>query len=1352
LSYADLTGFPKPVRSCILWLAAINRRVWDSQGLHSGEKMRCPRCNHENRERAQFCLNCGAGLVFACPECRTELPLSARFCDTCGTATGAPPPVAPAGVPDAMAQRIQRLVPKEYAERLLATRGQVGKERRIVTILFSDIKGSTAMAEELDPEDWAEIMEGAFEVLIEPIYRYEGTLARLMGDAILAFFGAPIAHEDDPGRACRAALEIIEGARRYEERLEKERGIRTFGVRVGINTGLVVVGEVGSDLRVEYTAMGDAINLAARMERRAPPGGILITHDTYSHVRGVFDVLPQEPLRVKGKKQPVQNYLLQRAKPRAFRKGTRGVEGIETRMIGRQAELKRLQEAFYTATEDRELQLVTITGEAGVGKSRLLHEFDIWAEALAERYFFFKGRALQEMQRLPYSLIRDLFAFRFQIEDTDPLPVVREKLEQGASAALGDGEESRMRAHFIGHLLGFELGPSLYLEGVLDDPRQLHDRALAYLVDYFNALAAQLPVLILLEDLHWADDSSLDALNHLALALVDQPLMIVSAARPALLERRPHWGEGQPSHRTLQLEPLSKRNTRRLLDEILQKVDHVPDTLSEPVVAGAEGNPFFVEEVIKMLVEDGVIVKGEEQWHVEPSRLIDVRVPSTLRGVLQARLDRLPALHRTILQQASVVGGLFWDLAVVRISQSAVEGLEEAEILNTLSALRGAEMVFQRQTSAFSRAQEYVFKHAVLREVTYESLLESLRGIYHGLAADWLLEQGGERAGEYNGLIADHLELAGRTEEATEYLLQAGDRARGLYAHQEAIHAYQRALALLKQQEDFQRAARTWMKLGLTYHTAFDFRKARHAYEEGFALRQRAGELEPAFPPAPAPHPLRQSSPGFVTLDPAMSSDIYSGVVIDHLFSGLVNVSPELDILPGVARSWEVLEGGRRYVFHLRDDVHWSDGTLVTAEDFCFAWKRVLDPATGAPWAPYLYDVKGAAAFHGGQVSDPNHVGVRAVDDFTLAVELDEPAAYFLQLLAFKVTYPIPRHVLEAHGEAWSQMENIVANGPFRLQAWQRGESMTLVRNPKYHGPFTGNLELVHLSFVDDSDPVAILETYETGGLDAVELTYLPPAEVERAHQRHAGEYVSAPMLGTVYVGFDTSRPPFDDVRVRRAFVLATDRERLGDLFVPGFYTPASGGFVPHGMPGHSPGIALPYDPEQARQLLADAGYPGGRGFPGVGLAELAAPAPAMICKYLREYWRESLGVGVAQETEDHGVHTDAAHRERAHLFFWANFPPYADPHVFLGAESVCRETRWQNDAYDELVETARRTMDQEQRMDLCRQADRILVKQAAIMPLAYVGRQLLIKPWVSRYPTCAISRGFWQDVIIEPH
>ena len=403
--------------------------------------MNCPQCGTGNPKGARFCLNCGGRLALACPECSTELPAEARFCFACGAEVSTPPVTRPTSPAESPTGRLQRLVPKEFGERLLATRGQVAPERRIVTILFSDVKGSTALAEDLDPEDVMEIMDGAFDVLIEPVYRCGGTLARLMGDAVLAFFGAPIAHEDDPERAIRAALEITAGAKRYAQKLERESGLKGFDVRVGIHTGLVVVGEVGSDLRVEYTAMGDAINLAARMEQNSPPGGILITHDTYRHVRGVFDVQAQPPLQVKGRSGPVQTYLVQKAKPRSSRVLTRGVEGIETRMVGREAELKRLQDGFLATMEDHELQIVTVLGDAGVGKSRLLHEFNAWAELLPQQFYYFKGRASSEMQNLPYGLLRDVVASRFQIQDSDTAAGLREKLEQGVGLALDDDKD-----------------------------------------------------------------------------------------------------------------------------------------------------------------------------------------------------------------------------------------------------------------------------------------------------------------------------------------------------------------------------------------------------------------------------------------------------------------------------------------------------------------------------------------------------------------------------------------------------------------------------------------------------------------------------------------------------------------------------------------------------------------------------------------------------------------------------------------------------------------------------------------------------------------------------------------------
>ena len=1307
--------------------------------------MNCPQCATENPEGARFCMACAAPLGLVCAECGTELPIGAKFCFSCAAPVGPLPEHAQPPERDASAAKLQRLVPKEYAERLLATRGQVGRERRTVTILFSDVKGSTAMAEDLDPEEVMEIMDVAFDVLIEPVYRYEGTLARLMGDAVLAFFGAPIAHEDDPERAIRAALDIISGAQEYAQRLERERGLEGFNARVGINTGLVVVGEVGSDLRVEYTAMGDAINLAARMEQNAPPGGILISHDTYRHVRGMFDVEPLEPLYIKGRTEPVQAYLVEGAKARAFRKPMRGVEGIETHMVGREAELKHLQDAFYSAMEDGELQQVTISGEAGVGKSRLLHEFDIWAEVLPVQFYYFRGRANPEMRYQPYGLIRDLIAFRFQIQESDPGRMVREKLEAGVRLALGDERNSQAAAHLIGHLLGFEIGESPHLATVRDDAQAMRDRALEYLAGYFQGAAAQLLVLILLEDLHWADDSSLDALNQLSQALTGESLMVVAAARPELYERRPHWGEGQPFHTRLDLGRLSKWDSRRLVAEILQKVAEVPQTLRDLIVGGAEGNPFFIEELVKMLVEDSVIVKGEEAWHLAPDRLAGVHVPPTLTGVLQARVDRLPVEERTVLQQASVVGRLFWDRAVARINASAGEGIEEAEIRNNLSALRSREMVFQRETSAFADAQEYLFKHALLREVAYESVLKRVRRVYHGLVADWLLEQAGERLEEYTGLIADHLALAGRTEEAVDYLLQAGDRARGLYAHQEAIRAYEQALALLKAQSDDERTARTLMKLGLTHHNAFAYRQSRAAYDEGFALWQKAAQVKPAKPPPPAPHALRQgvSRRDYQTLDPALEANEASS----QLFSGLVAPTPEMESIPDVAWRWEVLDGGRTYVFHLREDVRWSDGVPVTAHDFEYAWKRALDLASGSPFASLLYDIKGARACHQGKVG-PEAVGVRALDAVTLAIELEAPTGYFLHLLTHSVASPVPRHALEAHGEDWTAVDRIVTNGPWRVESWQRGERLILARNETYHGHFGGNLKRVELVFLGDlwGTPDWHLQTaglYECGTLDVVRF-----ARADWLRQKHAEEHVSFPALWLGYVGFDPSQPPFNDLRVRRAFALAIDRDRFVQEVWEGLFTPTSGGLIPPGMPGHSPDIGLPCDPAQARELLAESGYPEGHGFPtvkGVG------GHPREI-ENLQAQWRENLGLEVDWQVLDLATAYETLGRELPPLFWAAWMAAYPDPDDLLRTLFLEPYCNWHNDTYDRLVEEARRLTDQELRMKLYRQADRILVEEVPLTPVMYLRQHLLVKPWVQKYVMSLMGEVFWKDVVIGPH
>jgi len=818
--------------------------------------MHCPACGWDNPEKAKFCLECGARFRINCAGCGTELPLSAKFCLECGARvrptlaageqTGAAPFISPTPAevgttpaplfpnaidvrpPDTitdpqiqgMVEAVQRFVPKEFAERLLSTRDQApySSERRMVTILFSDVKGSTALAETMDPEDMMEIMNGAFEYLIAPIYRHEGTLARLMGDAILAFFGAPIAHENDAERAIRAALAITRGIKEYAGQLERERGISGFNVRVGINTGMVVVGEVGSDLRVEYTAIGSAINLAARMEQNAPSGGVLITHDTYRHVRGVFDILAMPPLHVKGKTEPVQTYLVKAAKQFAFRTPTRGVEGVETRTIGREVELLALETAYHEVLLDRTPQVVTVTGDAGVGKSRLLYEFDNWIELRPEIIYFFKGRAVPGTQHVPYGLLRDMLAYRFDILDSDSAETALAKFRAGMAPVL-----EPEKADIVGQLAGFDFRNVSPFVAALLGSESFARLAWAYLTNYIRTLAAAEPIVIFLEDLHWADDSSLDFVAHLFSEIREGTLLLVGLARAELFERRPSWGEGQRSWRRIELQPLTRAATRELVAEILKNVSRLPTSLRDLIVDNAEGNPYYAEELVKMLIEDRIILTSQEAdeqdptmgesrpWRVDVTRLGEVKVPPTLAGILQSRLDALPAEERMVLQRAAVVGRQFWDAVVedlvadVRLS---------GQVSQLLASTRARELVFRLERSSFAGTNEYIFKHAMLRDVVYESVLLKQRRRYHGQVAAWLETHAAERVGEYLRVIAEHYEQANDVVRAAQYLRRSGEEALKVSAFQDAMRAFQDGLRLLDPVSASQDKANLLMNLG----------------------------------------------------------------------------------------------------------------------------------------------------------------------------------------------------------------------------------------------------------------------------------------------------------------------------------------------------------------------------------------------------------------------------------------------------------------------------------------------------------------------------------------------------------
>jgi tetratricopeptide (TPR) repeat protein len=582
-----------------------------------------------------------------------------------------------------------------------------------------------------------------------------GRIDKHIGDAVMAVWGADTTREDDPERAVRAGLDLQQALTAFAE----EAGVEV-AMRVGISTGPAHLGAVGTT--AESTVMGDTVNVASRLEHLAPVHGVLISHDTYRTVRGVFDVQPLGEVEVRGKRAPVRAYTVERPKPRAFRLATRGVEGVETRTIGRDDELRILRDSFTEVVDGGGARLLTIVAEAGAGKSRLLYEFLNWVELAPSEAYLFTGRALANRQTAALGLFRDVVATRFDVHDSDPAAVVVTKLREGFAGHLSPDE-----ADIVGHWLGFELSSSVAVQRLLGD--QFAATARAHLLAYFASLAAEDTVVLALEDLHWADDESLDLLVELVARLGARHVLALGLTRPVLLDQRPGFpGDAVPATR-VDLASLTDEASRALAREILQRVRDVPDELVELVVTRAEGNAFYLEELIKMLVDDGVIdTSDDEVWRVDLARLDPAAVPSTLTGVLQARLDALVADERRMLQCAAVVGRVFWDAAVSALSRSTD---------TTAAALDGArrrELVFRRDGSSFENTGEYLFKHALLCDVTYETVLLSERPPLHALAASWLESAAGERVAEYREMIAGHLRAAGEPARAAEHLWMAG--------------------------------------------------------------------------------------------------------------------------------------------------------------------------------------------------------------------------------------------------------------------------------------------------------------------------------------------------------------------------------------------------------------------------------------------------------------------------------------------------------------------------------------------------------------------------------------------------
>ena len=603
----------------------------------------------------------------SCPRCEAVTPADARFCAGCGHA------LSEATETDQARQvRLSAAAPSPLIDKMRTAK--LTGERKPVTALFADVVGSTTLAERMDPEDWTAMMNEAFDEMSKAVFRYEGTIAQLQGDAMVAFFGAPVAHEDDPDRAVRAALDMVAAIDEFARQLKATHGL-DFSIRAGINSGPVVVGNVGTDLRYEYTALGDAMNVASRVQAAAEPGSVLITASTHRLLGDAFETEDIGEITVRGKTEPVHVYRV--LAPRAIPGRRRGLEraGLQSPMVGRDSQLEALQ-SLYDVVHAGRSRVAFLIGEPGIGKSRLLAEFRRWvtddargdAEAGAPGTWL-EGRCVSYGRNLPYHLLQDLVRFTLQIPFAESETEARAGLDRELAALLQ--EDARDTAPFLAHLLALPLHPE-EADRALLDPETMQGRYIASIHRVVRALSNRGPVVLICEDLHWADPASVVSMGQLLPLAAQHPVFFIAALRADA--DSPGWrlvteGREQLGERLVEmhLQPLSDTDSRDLVSNLLE-IESLPDHVRESILERAEGNPFFVEEVIRMLIERGVIQRHDDQW-VATAEVSSVEIPETLHGLLLARIDQLPDDAKRSLRVASVIGRQF----PVRVLERVVE-------------------------------------------------------------------------------------------------------------------------------------------------------------------------------------------------------------------------------------------------------------------------------------------------------------------------------------------------------------------------------------------------------------------------------------------------------------------------------------------------------------------------------------------------------------------------------------------------------------------------------------------------------------------------------------------------------
>lgn len=637
------------------------------------------------------------------------------------------------------------------------------EQRKQVTILFADFCGFTQFSEMHDAEEVTDQINNLWQTLDPILIEHGGWIDKHIGDAVMAIWGATISREDDAQRAVEAALAI-------RSALQSSK----LKMRIGIHSGLAIISEVGS--HQERTAMGDTVNLASRLQNAAPVNSILISQETADLVRGHFKIEAYPPIIVKGKTQPIQTYLVHQRIPRAFFMPTRGLKtNRNTNFIGREQSLRILQQCL----EQTGMRSITIIGDAGVGKSRLLAEF-LQTLPSPNNFLILRARSWSQTQSIPYYTLRDLLYNYAGIHTTEDPQTARNLLTNTFKNILPqEGDEA---AAFVGQLIGLDFSQNPWIRPILEDQKQIRNRAIVLLYQILQCLSAQTKILVLLEDLHWADPPSIQIFHDLMQQ--DFNLMLVALTRSDFWQQNSPWTNNTPPHQHLHLAPLPIEKAQELALELLKGLATPPPWLVNLLAERGEGNPYFTEELVNWLIEQKIIYETPQGWQTAAEKPPNLTLPNTIQGVLQARIEQLNATERILLQQAATFGRAFWDGALQTLSS-------QSNIQPILVSLSKQGLIHQAHSSQIPGQTEYHFHHILLRDVVYELTLRKSRRIYHKQTAEWLIQVNGARSDEWSPIIADHYQNAELPEQAAYWYLRAAERSVRSTGYQQAATYYQ---------------------------------------------------------------------------------------------------------------------------------------------------------------------------------------------------------------------------------------------------------------------------------------------------------------------------------------------------------------------------------------------------------------------------------------------------------------------------------------------------------------------------------------------------------------------------------